>query len=431
MAVSLTSVLAYATTYYVATTGSDNNNGTSLSTPFATIDHATKVVNPGDIIMVEGGTYTGGSVVTRNGTSSAWITLENYNGESVTWNAAGGDADVLYFYGDGNFDPVYWVVSGLEMVGGKDYVVKIDCPWVKVLSNNLHGSGHDLIKMVSTATDIVIDGNDLHNQAGALGTNAQAIDAVGTDRIQITHNYIHDTVNEGVVVKGNVRNVLMEDNRLYNIYSRGLQLGQATGPQYEHDGTYESYDGIIRNNIIINAGSFCLDSSSAWDSRIYMNSCYNVAQSNVGAIGVLNESLRHPPQGNTWVYISNNNIYGSNASSQPAVHVGKGGMSDNSTLYVDRNIYFNTGGASAVTFSFDDLNLSDVNITQWRSATGQDLNSMVTDPLYSDLTTLTISTSSPAVDAAICDSTHFCAATDYLGVTRGLDGSDIGAYETP
>jgi hypothetical protein len=45
-----------ATTYYVATTGSDSAQGTE-SSPFASVNKANSVVAPGDIVYIRGGTY--------------------------------------------------------------------------------------------------------------------------------------------------------------------------------------------------------------------------------------------------------------------------------------------------------------------------------------------------------------------------------------
>lgn len=49
--------LGQATTYYVSPNGSDNNNGTILSTPFNTIQKAAGVVNPGDKVYIRDGVY--------------------------------------------------------------------------------------------------------------------------------------------------------------------------------------------------------------------------------------------------------------------------------------------------------------------------------------------------------------------------------------
>ena len=55
-ALGLLASSAFASTYYVSTTGSDNNAG-SYSAPFATLNKANAVVTAGDTVWIRGGTY--------------------------------------------------------------------------------------------------------------------------------------------------------------------------------------------------------------------------------------------------------------------------------------------------------------------------------------------------------------------------------------
>src|SRR5689334_21541756 len=73
-----------ATTYYVATTGSDSGAGT-LAAPFATIQKAIDTVAAGGTIAVRGGTYalTANLQITKSGTAAAPITLTRYGTEKV------------------------------------------------------------------------------------------------------------------------------------------------------------------------------------------------------------------------------------------------------------------------------------------------------------------------------------------------------------
>ncbi len=50
---------ANASTFYVSATGADKNAGTSLSSPFLTIQHAINVASEGDTVLVASGTYKG------------------------------------------------------------------------------------------------------------------------------------------------------------------------------------------------------------------------------------------------------------------------------------------------------------------------------------------------------------------------------------
>ncbi len=83
----LAAQFSFATTYYVATNGSDNNLGTSISSPFLTIAKAlTKAINAGDVIYVRSGTYTFSARlnITKSGTSALPILLSAYPPDITT-----------------------------------------------------------------------------------------------------------------------------------------------------------------------------------------------------------------------------------------------------------------------------------------------------------------------------------------------------------
>lgn len=80
----------------ISATGSDTNYGTSISSPWKTIQKAIDVALPGDVINVRGGTYSQTIEFTKSGSSAGYITLQSYPGEttkldgtSIT-NASGG-----------------------------------------------------------------------------------------------------------------------------------------------------------------------------------------------------------------------------------------------------------------------------------------------------------------------------------------------------
>lgn len=62
-------------TYYVATTGSDNNPGSSAQ-PFRTINKAAQVARAGDVVTIRGGSYSETVRVANSGTSSAPIVFQ-------------------------------------------------------------------------------------------------------------------------------------------------------------------------------------------------------------------------------------------------------------------------------------------------------------------------------------------------------------------
>jgi probable HAF family extracellular repeat protein len=74
-------------TWIVATNGLDTNPGT-LNAPLRTIQAAANLAQPGDTVMIEGGTYHETVTPPRSGTASAPITFEAYNSQQVVISGA-------------------------------------------------------------------------------------------------------------------------------------------------------------------------------------------------------------------------------------------------------------------------------------------------------------------------------------------------------
>ena len=419
---------AFAITFYAAPNGNDANNGLTPTAPM-TLARALTRVNPGDTIELLGGTYTGGHYINRPGTANAWITLKPYGSDKVIIDGAGRSV-AMYFYRS-DFAPLYWIMQGLEVRGGESYVVKIDSPQVRLIGNNLHGSRNDIVKLVSTADDVWIYKNEIHHNNAANGANAQGVDIVGADRTWIAYNYVHDIPSIALYAKGNSRNTIFENNRVENVYQRGIMLGQSTGVEFLRDGRYESYDGIIRNNVIINTRGPCLATASSWNVKIHNNSCYNAGGDFNAAIFVSNES--ELGQGGMHIEITNNIVVRSSAGSRPMLMLGPNAMADMATLHVDHNIYWVAGGA-APSFSWSRASgWWSGNFADWRALTGQDRASRVVDPRYAETARLTLSAASPAIDAVPATT---CPAKDYADKARPVDGDgdgnavcDCGAHE--
>src|SRR5205823_13439165 len=105
--------------YVDAAAGNDSNGGTSAQ-PFKTVQHAADVVNPGDVVTVRDGVYTGSSSevlsLGRSGTASDWVVFKSEH----KWGAV---LDAQYNFAgtvvriDGNFVRV----EGFEAKGSRDY----------------------------------------------------------------------------------------------------------------------------------------------------------------------------------------------------------------------------------------------------------------------------------------------------------------------
>ncbi|MHB1514002.1 MULTISPECIES: choice-of-anchor Q domain-containing protein, partial [Acidiferrobacter] len=184
--------------------------------------------------------------------------------------------------------------------------------------------------------------------------------------------------------------------------------------------TYESYNSIVKNNVITNDQSACLAESSSYNAEIYNNSCYNTAIDRHAAIYVANES--EIGQGGTNVSIRNNLIAG--FSTRPMVAIGAGAMTDASSLHIDHNLYWDPAG---VTFQWGDRGIYGASLVQWQQQAGFDLASVAANPRFADTALLTLKARSPAIDAG---ARLAAVRHDFNGARRPRAGHyDIGAYQ--
>jgi hypothetical protein len=106
-----------ATAIYVATSGSDSNAGT-LAAPYATVAKAISAAAAGDTVYVRGGTYYPSSTISssKDGTSSARITLRNYGSETVKLDGSGLASGSWLM----SLSADYWTVQGLAFQNSPD-----------------------------------------------------------------------------------------------------------------------------------------------------------------------------------------------------------------------------------------------------------------------------------------------------------------------
>ncbi|MGH9888544.1 MAG: right-handed parallel beta-helix repeat-containing protein, partial [bacterium] len=367
----------------------------------------------------------------------AWITLKPMTGEKVVIEGTG-HGPALYFYHstcdededpapEKNCRPLYWIVEGLEVRGsasgdGDGNAVKIDTPQVTIRHNNLCCSTADVVKVVHTAHDVEISDNEIHHPRAQAGANAQGVDIVGAHNTHVLRNHVHDIPDIGMYAKGNARETVFEGNLVEDVVSNGIMLGQSTDEDRLREGPFETYDGVIRNNVIRRAGWACVATSSSQHARIEFNSCFDAGSRLHGSVLISNEA--EVGQGGTRLEIRNNVFFGSAAN--PMIKISDHALAAPESILIDHNVYWTSAGESGATFTWRDRGLEKVSFDQWRRATHQDGASKVADPRFVDTQGLVPGAGSPAIDAAVATDTR----TDRLGHTRPCGAApDVGAYE--
>ncbi len=81
-ALTFTVIITAQNNYYVATTGSDDNDG-SLDYPWETIEYGIDQLLAGNTLNIMSGTYNEKLYVNVSGSNSNFITIRNYNSDEV------------------------------------------------------------------------------------------------------------------------------------------------------------------------------------------------------------------------------------------------------------------------------------------------------------------------------------------------------------
>jgi hypothetical protein len=183
-AVSFHSALS-AATYYVATNGSDSNDGLSTNTPFATPQKAVTLsaLTAGDTIYVRGGTYVLNARVnpssSKNGTPGNHIKLWAYPGELPEF-----DFDTMPESSDKALDMRrnYWHVRGIEVRNAPDSGILVGGTGNIIEGCVVHDCDNDGLVLGSSsvrATNALILNCDSYRnyQAGSGGNNGDGFAA--------------------------------------------------------------------------------------------------------------------------------------------------------------------------------------------------------------------------------------------------------------
>jgi len=226
---------AHATTYYVATTGSNSNPGTE-SKPWKTVAHAVKTMVAGDTTYVRGGTYVEGLIrFSRSGTQAAPIKLLNHPGEApiinfidnVDFNA------ILIQSSGGRNGAMGWItIQGFEIRGGYVGIKFFSLHNSEIRNNWIHDNLHQGV-LGGGGHHNVFDGNIVNH-------NGDFVNCVAGNHCHLSH---------GFYLGGNfyiVTNNLFYDNLAHGIQIAGAySYNPATDPGPEFAG---ASDWVISHN---------------------------------------------------------------------------------------------------------------------------------------------------------------------------------------
>lgn len=202
--------------YYVNTSGNDNNNGTSPSTPWQTINKVNAAsFSPGDQVLFAGGqTFTGNLVATSSGNSTSYIRYASYGGSRATISAGNGIG--IYIY-----NKAYVWVDSLVVAGG----------WNETSQSGNNARGIHF--QVDTSSSTKLGNSQVTNcDVGYFKIAGIAFESATTDNTQCGYSRI-------IATNCNVHN-----NGIAGITSDGPYIG---GTTYAFDSAYMGHNTIYHN----------------------------------------------------------------------------------------------------------------------------------------------------------------------------------------
>ena len=467
LSILLGSLKLSATEYYVSPSGNNASAGTSTATAWKTIQFALNMANDGDVINLMAGTYTGKVTWNDGGSAGNYITLQNYNDDIVILDGStvGNSQAMMYIENkdyikidglkftnhNGNYQPIinlYGNNNHIEITNNEFY--NTDCNEsyailcegrgddIKITNNYMHDLiGDNAVGVLFVGsntsipfTNVLISENTLTNLDPA---PSEAIAVNGNvDGFEISNNILNDINNIGIVMIGGEDWV--NTNDAVNFARNGVcKNNSVTGANSIYGGGFAAgvyVDGgkdiILQNNTITgsdvgleigceNAG-FIAENITVRNNIIYKNEKAGLGFGGYDfpATGqvqnciftgntVYDNDILNTGFGQLWIQYALNCVVENNIfyTSTNAWMVNAETINSSYNNVLNYNDYYYPAGINNAKFFFDFDYI--VGYTNFQTATGEDINSITTNPLFVNelaaIPDLHLSASSPCKDA--------------------------------
>ena len=274
------STAAFATDYFVSTTGDDAWPGT-ISQPWATFEHAIATVAPGDTINVRAGTYDETAwFLDKEGAPGAWITLRSYDGD-----LAAVITDKVYVH-----NSKYIRIEGFDISGGAN-ALHIDpasglfprSANIEVFRCYVHDPSRGDTCKINNADYVLVEDCEFASNGGE-----QLVDLGWTFYVTLRRCYLRDFSSAAYQVKGGCFYSWVEDcviSHTTDADSKAIRFGGVTTKQYRNpDTTYASSYTVVKNTIIRDCAGRAAGTYECWYPYFVNNTVHNTG----GDVGIIN-----------------------------------------------------------------------------------------------------------------------------------------------
>ena len=420
----LAPALTNAADYYVSTQGSNGNAGTDAA-PWRSIQYAVDRAQPGDTVLVKGGTYRERVDINTSGRSDAWLTLKAAPGATVVLDGSS-LSFTDWWHGLVDIQNVSYIrVEGLRVQHGQWGVIVRGASHIEIRDNATYDTVRSGIG-VWQSSDVKVDGNSV--ELAANNGSQECISIAESSSIEVTNNEVFndgagDVGGEGIDIKSGSSNVLVRGNHVHDLDELGIYVDA-----FER----HSHDIIIEDNLVNDCKGYGIaignEEGGLLENVIVRN---NVTYRNSSMGIVLYDwmpGFSHPVRN---VLIVNNTSVGNSPDGGwgAGIAVLNG---DARGVVIRNNISVNNGYAQILDESGGAEISASNNLISGPTNSGSELAGsarIVADPLFVDAAAhnYRLSANSPAIDAGIAQA---APDSDYDGTKRPINGAvDIGAFE--
>ena len=478
-------------TFFVSTTGNDNNAGTQ-SAPWRTIQHAANSVHAGDTVQVMGGVYNESVTIPGSGNATAgYITFESFPGQTATLDGTGitlkrGQQFGLFTLRTNSYIVIQgFEIRNLQSSTSNAVPVGIDFEGsgsnIEILNNHIHNivqtlgtcnSANALAMAIygtqapASINNITISGNELdHNTTGcsenmSLDGNVQYFavtnnlvhdnDNIGIDNIGfegVSPNASFDQARDGWDFQNTIYNITAANNPVYHgqlgangqycdgctrvIIERNLIHDSDIPVEVasEHSGHVSSFV-IVRNNVIYHA-QFVGMSIGGFSSKVGGTDHCTIVNNTLWADGTARGAA-----GELQIqYHATNNVIENNVmyAGPTNLLINDFTSSVPNPALLNFNVYFATVGAASSSWDWQGKFIT--GYSNYQTASGQDANSPFADPQFDNIATLPpnldVASTSPAVNGGTNLGSTVVGILDFAGNPRVNASGQVnaGAYE--
>lgn len=443
-----------ASLWFIAPGGSDSNTG-SISDPFATLEKASSVANPGDTIYFRAGTYGGIRHNFRNssGAPGQPIVVRPYQGESVVLDGTSvsiSSSQSLLSIASYDPEPLHDIsIEGLEVQNSSGRGITYynvtqlqikDCTVHHIAYKGIGGWGHY----------VTISANTVHHAAminengvivgggwpGIIQPSENYVDGAPATYHTISGNTVHDCWGEGILI-GNSHHVTVESNIVYDVFSVLIYLDKVSdvvvrnnylycvNPAYNRpDKGYPANAISMANEAPISAGEIPIARIHIYNNIMagcgrgisyWQDSANSDPENSYSAVSVFHNTIHDPVHQAIWF------------DEVPAGY----------TAPADCHMHNNIIGRGSLQSEVDNPSAWSFSHNNWVvsiPAFAADANSFTGDPLFTSpvpggpAAGFQLQSASPCVNAgSLCTP---AVDADYSGLARD-DDPDIGAFEYP